>query len=470
LSASSARVNARRFTVLVATAALALSVHGTAQAAEGPDVTATVQVAGGPYLIGQPVSFQVTVTNIGNVEATDVKAYNEQLSGSYLSINTDGWDGLQPPWGQQGLSLAAGESRTVAVKGVFYSYAGDSKFNVRVSSKNDANPFNGAAPAQIGVVEPTRTGTLGGVVWGDANGNGALDAGEGLAGAKVAAFGGVSSREVRTDADGRYALTEVERAAWSVNVYELPGGWVLRHSSDQRLVDGTGSTSDLRHQAVRPLSDQLSAALRFVTTEHADNGPIGVEFTLTNSGATDLTGIKAGCNRSGEGPHVRLGNLGELDYNGSGATVPAGQSRVFSYTGTVSPNASSYGLTEVNCDFGADEPLAEGFPKVWDHVKVGDRRTDTNGSIYVDTNGNGWQDSGEHLSGVPFSLKDLKTGEVVGTAAGEAAHGQAYFRNIPAGRYQVVADGYRVLSQYHVTARDCSDWCQNGWAVQVVSA
>ncbi|ANZ37050.1 hypothetical protein BBK82_14205 [Lentzea guizhouensis] len=456
--------------MLAATAVCALSVQGTAQAAEGPDVTATVQVLGGPYLLGQTVPLQLTVTNIGNAEATEVRAHYETVSGSHLSINSADWDGLQPPWGQPStLTLAAGASRTFTLKGVFYQYAGDSKFNVRVGSKNDANPWNDAAPAQIGVVEPTRTGTLSGVVWGDANGNGTLDAGEGLAGAKIIASRGGGNRETTTGADGRYAFTELERAMWGVGLYGLPGGWVVRYSSDMHAVDGSGSTSDLRHQAVRPLTDQLSSSLRFTTTEHVDNGPIGVEFTLTNTGTTDLTGIKAGCNRSGEGPHVRL-DLGELDYNGSGATVPAGQSRVFGYTGTVSPDASSYGFTNVNCDFGADELLAEGFPKVADYVKVGNRRTDTNGSIFVDTNGDGWMNDGERLTGVPFSLKDPKTGAIVGTAAGEAPDGRAYFRDIPAGRYDVVADGYRVVSQWQVVARDCTDWCQNGWTIQVVPA
>jgi hypothetical protein len=55
----------------------------------------------------------------------------------------------------------------------------------------------------------------------------------------------------------------------------------------------------------------------------------------------------------------------------------------------------------VSCDFGPKEQgVIHGYPSVFDYVKVGSKRTNTNGSIYVDLNGNGWMDGQEHLTGV----------------------------------------------------------------------
>ncbi|MET8761756.1 SdrD B-like domain-containing protein [Lentzea sp. NPDC004782] len=338
---------------------------------------------------------------------------------------------------------------------------------MRVNAKNDSDPYDGSPEVEVPLVEPKKLGKISGVLWGDANGNGVQDPGEGLAGAQAYLYGGGDPNvapKTRTDANGRFTFTDLETRTWGLSFNELPGGWVRQYSNEYLLVDGSDSTSELRYQAVRPLTDQLTASVRWLSTEHVDGGQGTVEFTLTNKGGADIKGVVAGCDRAGEGPHLGIDdNLGELRWD-RGATIPAGQSRVFTVTGTVPRNASEYGWVFVVCDFGPADGIIDGFPSVFDFVKVGSGTADTYGSIYVDRNGNGWQDSeGEHLTGVSFSLVDPKTGQVVATATGEGENGWAHFNNIPKGLYTVKVNGpYTVKSKWYVSTR------MPGWAVEVV--
>ncbi|SDK62357.1 LPXTG-motif cell wall anchor domain-containing protein [Lentzea albidocapillata subsp. violacea] len=437
------------------------------------DVQATSEVVGaGPFLVGQAVTVKLTITNSGTVEATGVAAWSENISGSYFNI--DDWDGLRAPWGgAPDTKLAAGESRTFTLKGRTYSYAGNAKFKIRVNATNDRDSMDGSPTVEVPFREPVKTGTIGGILWGDANGNGVQDAGEGLAGAQAYLYGGgdpnVTPR-TRTDANGRFTFTGLELRTWGLNFQELPGGWVLQYSNEQIPVDGSDSTSELRYKAVRPLNDQLSASLRFTSTDHVAGGFATVEFTLTNKGGSDISGIVAGCNRSGEGPHMAFPDgLGDLDWD-KGATILAGQSRVFTVLAGIPLSADRYGHAYVACDFGTSDGIIDGYPGVFDYVKVGDKRTDTNGSLYVDRDGNGWMNGDEHLTGVSFSLVDPKTGVVAGTASGTGEYGQAYFTDIPAGLYEVVVNGpWKVKHpEWLISAQDCTEWCNNGWAVEVV--
>lgn len=444
------------------------------QQAERSNVQATAEIAAGPFLVGQTVPIKLIVTNSGAAEATGVSAWMEHISGSYLSINREDWDGLQAPWGEPStLKIAAGTSRTFNLKGKSFGYQGNPKFKIRVNATNDVDPHDGSPIVEVPMKEPVKTGKISGVLWGDANGNGVQDAGEGLVGAEAYLYGGGdpnATPRTRTDANGRFTFTDVELRAWGLNFTDLPGGWVLPYISEPVPVDGSDSTSELRYQAVRPLVDQLTASMRFVSGDYVDGGKVAIEFTLTNKGGADITEVVAGCGRSGEGPHVQLWDgLGDLDWS-KGATIPAGQSRVFPVTGTISSIASSYGYSFVSCDFGPKEGIIDGYPHVFDYVKVGNKRTNTNGSIYVDLNGNGWMDGQEHLTGVSFSLADPKTGEIVATATGTGEYGEAYFNDIPTGLYTIVVNGPYKLKhpEWMITAADCSKWCQTGWAIPVV--
>ena len=108
-------------------------------------------------------------------------------------------------------------------------------------------------------------------------------------------------------------------------------------------------------------------------------------------------------------------------------------------------------------------PVLERLAHALDLEKV----TSTDGSIYVDSNRNGWMDGDEALKGVAVSLTDPKTGAIVATVTSDGVSGLVSFRDIPAGRYLVVASGYRVLSDWHVIANVCSPSCNSGWTVQV---
>ncbi|WP_394614680.1 SdrD B-like domain-containing protein [Lentzea sp. JNUCC 0626] len=439
------------------------------------DVTATAEVVGGPFLIGQKVTVKLTITNKGPDEAIGVSAYLEHVSGTYLGIDYDGWDGLAPPWQSPTTKIPAGESRTFTLKGSAFTYAGNSKERFRVAAQNDRDIFDGQPVIDVLFQEPVKTGTISGVLWGDANGNGVQDAGEGLAGAQAYLYGGSNpdgNPKVRTDANGRFTFTGLELRMWGVGFLELPGGWVLEYSNEQIPVDGTDSSSELRYKAVRPLLDHLSASMRFTSTNHVAGGFATVEFTLTNSGGADLSGIIASCNRSGEGPHMGFPNgMGDLAWP-NGATIRAGETRVFTLLAGISSSSDRYGRAHVACDFGPNEGIIDGYPSVFDWVKLaGDKRATAEGSIYEDRDGNGWMNGDEHLTDVSFSLVDPKTGVVAGTAFGTGEYGKATFANIPLGLYAVKVNGpWHVKNpEWLISVEDCTQWCHNGWTVEVVA-
>ncbi|GLY48168.1 hypothetical protein Lesp01_18240 [Lentzea sp. NBRC 102530] len=438
------------------------------------DMKASAEVVGsGPFLVGQTVTVKLTVTNTSAVEATGVYAYQDHQSGPYYGVDLESWGDLRGT-----TKFAAGETRTYTLTGKPQTYVapGISKFMIRVYAANDANPYEGHATIEFAVRETVKTGTISGVLWGDANGNGVQDAGEGLAGARVYANAGWNPNgdpSTRTDANGRFTLADLELRVWSLNFTELPGGWVLTPGNNYQNVDGTGATSNLRFQAVRPLTDQLSASARIIATDPVPGGSATVEITLSNRGGADVVDVVEGCNRAGMGPHLTFPNgLSDLDWN-KGATIPAGQTRVFTAAAVIPENADVYGYAFIGCDFGPRDGILDGFPGVFEYVQVGDRRTDTNGSVYVDRDGNGWMNDAEHLTGVSISLVDPKTGAVVATATTtDDEFGRAFFTDIPVGLYRPVVEGPWKLKhpEWFINAASCPEWCNYGWAVEVVPA
>lgn len=430
---------ARRSAVLVAAIALATTTttaHAQPPEPNGANVTATAKITGGPYVLGQRITFELTITNIGDAEAVGVAAWDEHISGSLLDLHQ--WDGLKPE-PDPAMKIAPHSSKTFRIWGVAYEYAGNAKLRVRVNATNDVDPDDGSAEVEVPILEPKNVGKVAGVLWGDANGNGVQDAGEGLNFARVTIASGLEQRHVRTDVNGRFVFTDVKLAEWRIRFGELPRGWVLRDYEDRFPVNGSDSTSDLRYQAVRPLSDRLSASMRFVSVDVSARKAT-VEFTLTNSGSTDITGVVADCYRAPKEPaiDVRAG-LGELG-GPNGVTVRAGESRVFTVPGSISVYTERYGYADVRCTFGPAGGIVEGFPGVHDFVRTDDRRNGLRGALWLDRNDNYYPDDGEHLIGVSISLVDPHTGQVLGTAT-TGADRYAYFTDIPAGLYHLKING-----------------------------
>ncbi|MBW4719539.1 SdrD B-like domain-containing protein [Saccharothrix obliqua] len=461
-----ARRSARVPVVLALAAATALSTTSAAHADTiTADVTVTAEVVGGPFLVGQEIPVRITATNIGGSTAERTYVDARTLSGSYLGLLEFG------PLKYPGTAIEPGAAVTTTVPGKIYQWQGAPVVRITAWSYSDTdhrdnNTFDLAVP----VTDPgSATGTLGGVVYGDRNDNNTADPGEGLAGVLLEAYDGSFDRKrtTRTDADGRYRFTDLPVRRYGLWVHEAPDGWVLPSG---REVDVDGD-EHVEYRAVRPLSDRLTAKAQFRQDTHQVGDRAEVVITLTNTGTTDITGIKAGCDRSGgEGPHLVDLRLGDLEWQGPGVTVPAGAKRKITISGVVPDKATGFGSTNVGCDFGPDDN-PRGFPVAVDFARVPAPPADTWLAFYQDLDGDSTVDPGEEVSGVRIGLKDRISGRVVARGKTDA-RGHVAFTGVPAGPYEVklIGDSWEIKGSGNLFVGTCLPYCRGGQHMTLVPA
>jgi LPXTG-motif cell wall-anchored protein len=310
-----------------------------------------------------------------------------------------------------------------------------------------------------------------GVVYADRNGSGTPDTGEGLAGVDVQlSETGADMGRVKTDAEGRFRFADVSVRVYALSISDAPDGWVVEDEYSQIVVNGSGSASNLTRRAVRPLTDVMSAAMRFTRDTYQVGDHADIEVTLTNSGTADVTGVKAGCDRSGgEGPELRDVRLGDLGWNTSGVTVPAGQTRTFTISGSVSEETVQYGAVGYACDFGPGES-PRGHPAANALARVpGGPPADVRMAFYHDRDGDQIGRPDEMLAGVAIGLKDAISGAVVAKSRTNA-EGRVVFEDVPPGPYQVRVYGpwkFRDDGSHIVFAGSCWTCQAESWSVLV---
>lgn len=395
-------------------------------------MTVSAAIPGGPYLIGQDVPLKVTITNSGTAAATDVHAFSYNVSGSNFTI-TD-WKGLQQTSPTApGIELQPGSHIFDLTLQITRWTGSTAKFQLMFEGKNIFATLSN--PVSVPVVDPNKTSTVTGVVFGDRNGNGAADPGEGLAGGTVTLDGPAYSEPVRTttDSTGHYIFEHVPTGRYFVSAYPLPDGWVMPTSPIELDIDGSGKVVQSDIRAVRPLSDRLAATLAFDRDTYRPGDTVHVHVTLTNKGGTPISGITANCNRAGPANWSVNGpfNWGDITSR-QGTTVNPGETRTFDGTGTVPQHADDFGFVELGCDFGNPEQL--GNPTAI--ARVPGQLGSSPGTIYNDKNGNHQQDPGEEIAGAKVGLIDVLSGKVVARQISDKS-GRVKFDGVPAGLYEV---------------------------------
>jgi LPXTG-motif cell wall-anchored protein len=262
-------------------------------------------------------------------------------------------------------------------------------------------------------------------VYGDVDRDGVVDAGEPRRGVLVTLFGGLTGGEVtaRTDAAGVAHFPGITGGRYTPLV-QLPQGWYADVDQDIRVVEGT-NTAVVR----ATLNDltALSAAITFDRDSYAPGDTVRERVTLTNSGATDITGLVAHCGPYGADNVLNSIGWDELDTTvEGGATVRAGETRTWEFTGVVPPQAWDYGFVMLQCSFspatGYDGPMAEARADVpGGHGAVGGTLTTARQ---------------EPLAGIKLLLLDPVSGAVVARAVSDAT-GHFQFPELPAGLYEL---------------------------------
>jgi protocatechuate 3,4-dioxygenase beta subunit len=298
--------------------------------------------------------------------------------------------------------------------------------------------------------------TLGDKVWTDTNRNGVQDSGEaGVAGVKVLlldASGNPTGATATTDSSGNYSFTNLKPGTYSVQFDKtsLPAGYVFTNA-DQGSDDAKDSDADVNTGKTSQVTLQSGAV-----NHDLDAGLVVVQAKLGDRVWEDSNGN--GVQDNGEagisGVTVQLKNAAGTVVQ----TTTTGVDGKYSFTAdpgsyTVSVTAPS-GYSFTGKDLGGDDAKDSDFGTTGQSNSVvlasGDNNTTVDAGLYklasvgdrvwLDTNKNGVQDSGEAgVGGVKVKLLDA-TGQQVGTTATTDANGNYLFNNLKPGAYTVVFD------------------------------
>jgi hypothetical protein len=447
----------RLFAVLAATLTAGALVAPAAHA-DGPDLVITAAVDAGPHLIAKEFPITLTLTNTTSRQLTDVKLWEEGLSGSPLTLQDWAGIGLSGP----GVHLDPGTSRSFTLTAVVWNWR-QGEPHIR---------FHGAwdqlADLTVPLVDPTTTkGTVSGVVYADRNDDHAYEAGEGLAGATVTLYGGTPTPyEAVSGADGRFGFADVPAQRYGISTRDLPDGWISGAVAPEYVDVGAGPVTEPRLRSVRPLSEKLHATGSFDRTTYEPGDTAQVSFTLTNAGDAPLHGIVVHCDRFGSDNHLLGWDTWSDLGHPTAVDLAAGETRTFTETGTVPPSAVKYGEFLVACDFGPDPDTGDGRPEVVLFAHVTAPPGTTGGVLYHDDNGNYTVDPGEAIAGTAVTLVDRVDGAATATAATDPA-GHVSFGPVPAGSYDVrVADGWVATEPggYSVAVGTCG-YCGQEWSL-----
>ncbi|WIX91033.1 SdrD B-like domain-containing protein [Amycolatopsis sp. DG1A-15b] len=403
--------------------------------ADTPSLIIAASVGDGPQLLGRPFPITLTLTNPTDQPMPKVTIWDEHLSGSWLSVQD--WAGLggSP---QAGVALDPGATRTFTITATVHTW------NSGVPHERFRSDWAQGGDLVVPLLDPTTThGPASGVLYGDRNENGAFDAGEGLPGAVAYLYGTSSGNpvDVTTDADGRFAFTDLPAQRYGISTRDLPDGWIYEAAAQQYLdVDGSDPGPAVQLRALRPFSEKVHATGSFDRGTYQAGDQVRVTFTVTNVSGGDLHGITAGCDRFG-GPDHLLGWTDWAVAAPGGIDLAAGETRTFTETGTVPSAAPTYGGFYAACDFGIDPGPLDGRPEVDVFAHVPAPPGTTGGVIYHDDNSNYTVDAGEAIAGTPVELVDRVDGSVTATAVSDA-QGHVAFGTVPAGPYRVRVDGW----------------------------
>jgi hypothetical protein len=359
---------ATAFGALTAAFTLAAGLTTAVAAADVPpglidasDIQVTVSYDKPTYDSDATLTATLTVTNNSDETAEGVQAYN---SSECLQFPASHWPGFSD---SAGVSIAPHSSQTAQLSGAAPTHGLVNGVvtctgYVRGTNIVGANsiPFTGTTT----IVQVY--GDYHGVVYVDRNKDGVFEPGEGLDGitASYSLIGASDPTAVPivTGPDGQFSFVHVPIGKYDIN-FSSPTDWVVGGAG----VDDNFTTVPVTRAATptgyfpaaRPLSDSLHATVRFDQSTYRPGDTVHLTVTLRNSGTSPITGVIADCNRIGDENSVYTGAVwGELAFNGPGATIPAGHTRVFHASAPLPADAQKWGYVSALCVFGP-EPTQE---------------------------------------------------------------------------------------------------------------
>lgn len=379
------------------------------------------------FYVGETITGRVTVTNNGTVAASRVLL---DSSGNLKSIQ---WSTFEPP----GVPIEPGQT----VEGAFYATTNGGVDEEHLATlvvtatsvdEQEANPADNTTTVTVPVVFDR--GGYRGLVYADRNGNQAKDDGEELVGLTVSVGAESPHRTYTTTTDsvGRFAFVGLPSGTYWIDFepkeWAFPSVYV-RVGSDQ--------DPDLVFRGVHWIASVITASAAFTQPTYKVNDNAFLRLTLTNSGPVPISGIGASCYSTGANPV----DVGALDPNGPGGTVPANGSRAFDVPIFMDGASADRGYQQVSCRFGVplyrnEGPTASAVARI-----LGARAAEVGGRLALELpmwplGTLGGPRVGAPVPDAVIYLKDQVTGAVIARATTDVG-GVFRFLDVPAGLHDV---------------------------------
>lgn len=335
----------RRLPAVVLAALLTVAAAPSAAAEEEyVDLSVRVSLDKPAYLADDVVQMRVEIINAGTATATGV------VVRSYGDLEFAPW-GLLAESGP-GITLEPGRDATVVVEAPPNDTGDGMTQHVEVRSvEPDAAPASNQATVKAFVTAEQCDLTL--TVYGDADRDGVVDEGETMGGVALTLGGGLKYQQIpaRTDSTGVIHLPGISGGEYWIDA-NLPAGW--NFDVDQRIRLRPGQ-NDIAVAAVHNDLSKLTATVSLDRDTYAVMDKVHERVTLTNNGTSDIAGLYARCgDLSAYGYENQLPAEGWADLDpatGTGATVRAGETRVWEFSAVVPARAWNYGFVLLKCEF-----------------------------------------------------------------------------------------------------------------------
>lgn len=383
------------------------------------------------YLRDSPVHVKITITNDGQLPAREARGFG---GGNFET--TSGWEDFAAetviePGATRTVDLTARIPASTEVSmyfqgGIFYStgsgYASEYLYTWAWIAEG--------------------LGDFGGLIYGDANVNDAMDAGEtGLAGVSVELSGHQPAvrYQATTDARGRFEFADIPTGGYSVQYSGAPDPWMALGSTgypwDEVVIDESPQHSDIRVGAIPSLLNTLQINLFFEHDSYQVGDPVQLTVALTNRGTRAIIGITAHPAPGSENQPSLCGGpgWGPLAEGGPGVTVAAGQTTVVTVTDQVPELAPRFGRVSASCAFGGSRYPPYARVSASTSANVAGVPGTGRARIVNDSNGAG-------VAGLTVAVTDPDTGAVVARAVTDA-DGVLVVDGLPATVYDVRIEG-----------------------------
>ncbi|NGY61617.1 hypothetical protein G7043_22060 [Lentzea sp. NEAU-D13] len=308
-----------------------------------PDLAVQVQSDKAEYLPGEDINVTVTVTNKSETVAANVR-FGHVIQSAWLAKGADELSSRP--------SIAKGQPKVIRLVLRPSNLSLPSvpfQFRATVDGVADPTPGDNGTDMYFNVRQ--LRGDVSGVVYSDKNGNGAFDAGEGLANSWISTRGGTPSetRSSFTDANGAFKMWTLPAGAHKVWSVDWLNQYVVQPGFADFVVEN-GKETKIMVPVASPVKTTLTAALAFDKRSYAPTDEVGLDITLKNSGSQALTGVVAVC-ESYNSQYLTSAGWGALAPNGAGVTVPAGGELKVRATDSV-PKGLNFTTFYASCSFG----------------------------------------------------------------------------------------------------------------------